>query len=74
MSPFEIALNLGQQVHTTRGRTLRGGWGLVLLLPKKGWVDPIVFTPKKCTSSSQGIWILGFCMEATERLKSLYQQ
>ena len=35
MSPFKIALNLGQRVHTTRGRPLRGRWGLVPLSKKK---------------------------------------
>ena len=46
MSPFPIALNLGQRVHTTWGRTLRGRWGFEPLLPKRGLVVPKVFTPK----------------------------
>ena len=28
---------------------------------------------ENCISDSQGIWTLGFCMEATQSLKSLYQ-
>ena len=47
MSPFKIALTLGQRVHTTRGRTLRGRWGLVPNLPKRGLVVPKVFTAKR---------------------------
>ena len=36
MSPFQIALSLGQRVHTTRVRTFRGRGGLVPILPKEG--------------------------------------
>ena len=36
MSPFQTAHNLGQRVHTTRGRSLMGRWDLVPLLPKRG--------------------------------------
>ena len=47
MSPF-LAHSLGQRVHGTRGRTLRGGWGLVPLIPKeKGLVVPKVFTARE---------------------------
>ena len=73
MSHFQIALNLGQRVHTTRGRTLRGRWGSVPTLPKRGLLVPNVFTPKRFISGSQGRWTLGFCMEAIKSLKSLYQ-
>ena len=46
MSPFEIALNFGQQAHTDRGQRLRGRWGLVPLLPKRGLLVRKVFPPK----------------------------
>ena len=46
MSPFQIALNLGQRVHKTRGRTLRKRWCLVPILPKRWLAVPKVFTPK----------------------------
>ena len=73
MSPFQIALNLGQRAHTARGRTLRGRWVLVPSLPKRGLVVPKVFTPKNCISGSQGKWTLGCSMEAIKTCKSLYQ-
>ena len=45
MFPLQIALNLGQRAHTNQGRTLRGRWGLMPRLPKRGLVVPKVFTP-----------------------------
>ena len=60
MSPFRIALNLGQWAHTARGRTLRGRWGLAPLLPKRGLGVPKVFTPKSVSPvpKGDGLWAL----------------
>ena len=69
MSPFQITLNLGQRVHTTRGRTLRGRRGFVPILPKRGLVVPKVFTPKIPSPVPKG----DGRMEAIKSLKSLYQ-
>ena len=68
MSPLQVALNLGQRAHIARGRTLRGRWGLLPLLPKRGLVVPKVFTSKDCISGSQGRWTLDFCLEAIKSL------
>ena len=62
MSPFQIALNLEQRLHTTRGRILRGRCGLVPKLPKRGLVVPKVFTPKVVSllPKGDGLWAFGW--------------
>ena len=54
MSPFQIALNLGQRAPTAQGQTLRGRWGLVPLLVKGGLVVPKVFIPNVVSPVPKG--------------------
>ena len=54
MPPFQITLHFGYRAHTTPGRTLRGGWSLVPLWPKRGLVILNVFTPKSVSPVPEG--------------------
>ena len=73
MSSFQIAPNLGRRAHTARGRTLRGGWAFVPLLPKTGVISLGSVYCKNCIPGSQGRCTLGFCIEAIKSPTSLYK-
>ena len=68
MSAFQIADNLGQRVHTTRGRTIRGRWSVVPLWPKRGLVVPNVCTPKIASPVPKGDGLYAFAWKQPKAL------
>ena len=65
-------------LHLGKGRTqpaanIKGQKGFGANIARKRVNGRESVYSKNCISGSQGRWTLGFCMEATKRLKSLYQ-
>ena len=55
------------------GAIIKGEMGFGATIAKKRVSSPKSVYSKGCIPGSQGRWTLGFCMEATQRLKFLYQ-